>query len=280
LIQGKVFMPKHLQSLEQVKIAAPCTSDWDSMVGNDKVRFCQHCDLSVYNLSALTRRAAEDLLAESKGQLCVKYFRRADGSILTSDDNPPSQARAHVMTGAFTVLLTLNYQVFGQTFVQSGQFQSSQVNLSIEKKAPEIGQQSLTAVIRGSVIAPDGAVIAGARVVILEQAKKRKHSITTDERGEFQLTALPAGSYSLEVAAAGFSEFAVSNLSLAEGDELRIDARLRVGPLICEVVEIRGSVSGDANIGTLAIVRRKSLWDFVLEVVTFPYKQGKKVFSR
>lgn len=35
------------------------------MVGNDQVRFCDHCSLEVHNISLLTRRQAERLLARS-----------------------------------------------------------------------------------------------------------------------------------------------------------------------------------------------------------------------
>jgi len=57
------------------------------MIGNERIRFCGQCSLNVYNLSALTRSEAERLMITAEGRLCVRYFRRADGSILT--DNCP-----------------------------------------------------------------------------------------------------------------------------------------------------------------------------------------------
>ncbi len=42
--------------VDQISIASPCKADWNSMSGNDEVRFCEHCNLSVHNLSALTRK--------------------------------------------------------------------------------------------------------------------------------------------------------------------------------------------------------------------------------
>jgi hypothetical protein len=55
------------------------------MYGNDRKRFCADCKLNVYNLSGMTRREAEDLLARSEGRLCVRFYRRADGSVITAD---------------------------------------------------------------------------------------------------------------------------------------------------------------------------------------------------
>jgi len=37
--------------LKNLTIPSPCTADWDSMIGNDQVRFCGHCSLKVHNLS-------------------------------------------------------------------------------------------------------------------------------------------------------------------------------------------------------------------------------------
>lgn len=55
------------------------------MIGDERVRFCGQCNLNVYNLSAMTRPQAENLIAGSEDRLCVRFYRRADGSILTQD---------------------------------------------------------------------------------------------------------------------------------------------------------------------------------------------------
>ncbi len=72
-------------SLDTVSIASPCSADWNTMSGDHQKRFCQQCQLNVYNLSGMTREAAEELIAESEGRLCVRFFRRADGTLLTQD---------------------------------------------------------------------------------------------------------------------------------------------------------------------------------------------------
>jgi len=55
------------------------------MVGNDRVRFCSQCELNVYNLSGMAKHEAESLIAKAEGRLCVRYYRRKDGSIITRD---------------------------------------------------------------------------------------------------------------------------------------------------------------------------------------------------
>jgi hypothetical protein len=76
-------MSKRTNPLDRVRVAAPCPADWEQMLGDERVRFCGQCSLNVYNLSGMTKREAETLLAKTEGRLCVRYYRRADGTILT-----------------------------------------------------------------------------------------------------------------------------------------------------------------------------------------------------
>jgi hypothetical protein len=55
------------------------------MSGGDRVRFCSQCRLHVYNLSALTRESAEAFLRNAEGSVCVRLYRRPDGTVLTRD---------------------------------------------------------------------------------------------------------------------------------------------------------------------------------------------------
>lgn len=78
-------MPRFNHPLNHVRVASPCQADWDQMIGSEQVRFCGQCNLNVYNLSGLTRDQAESLIVRNEARLCVRFYRRKDGSILTSD---------------------------------------------------------------------------------------------------------------------------------------------------------------------------------------------------
>jgi hypothetical protein len=71
--------------LDTLRLANPCPAAWEEMVGDDRVRFCKRCQLHVYNLSALPRHEAEAFLDEREGRTCLRFYRRADGTILTRD---------------------------------------------------------------------------------------------------------------------------------------------------------------------------------------------------
>ena len=78
-------MARFNSPLDRVKIAAPCKADWEQMIGSDRVRFCGQCNLNVYNLSSMKRDEAESFVARNEGRLCVRFYRREDGSMLTKN---------------------------------------------------------------------------------------------------------------------------------------------------------------------------------------------------
>jgi hypothetical protein len=68
-----------------LRVASPCSASWEEMEGDHRIRFCRHCRKNVYHLSGMNRREAVALVRESEGQLCVRYCRRRDGTLLTDD---------------------------------------------------------------------------------------------------------------------------------------------------------------------------------------------------
>jgi len=76
---------RRLPVLDNLRVAAPCSVAWASMPGDERVRACAECQQHVYNLTAMTRDQAEALIRDKNGKLCVRYFQRADGTILLAD---------------------------------------------------------------------------------------------------------------------------------------------------------------------------------------------------
>jgi hypothetical protein len=78
-------MKTSLELLNDLQVASPCTADWNEMTGDDDVRFCGECEKNVYDLSSLTSVQVRSLILEKKGKLCIRFYRRADGTVLTAD---------------------------------------------------------------------------------------------------------------------------------------------------------------------------------------------------
>jgi hypothetical protein len=60
------------------KLSFTCPMDWNGMRGDDKKRFCEHCQLHVHNLSAMTTQEQDALLSQGSGRRCIAYVKRAD----------------------------------------------------------------------------------------------------------------------------------------------------------------------------------------------------------
>ena len=71
--------------LDEIRIASPCTASWDEMTGTDTVRFCGECQKNVYNISKMTAASAALLVDQNEGRLCVRLYKRQDGTVLTED---------------------------------------------------------------------------------------------------------------------------------------------------------------------------------------------------
>lgn len=54
------------------------------MKGDDRRRFCEQCSLHVYDISAMSKVEAVKFLT-STSDACVRFYRRADGTIMTQD---------------------------------------------------------------------------------------------------------------------------------------------------------------------------------------------------
>src|SRR5215203_982280 len=78
-------MTKQTFDINKLRVAAPCSVSWEAMTGDERARHCDSCQLNVYNISEMTRAEAEDLITGREGRLCIRLYKRADGTVLTKD---------------------------------------------------------------------------------------------------------------------------------------------------------------------------------------------------
>ena len=102
-------MSSFTNPLDSIKVASPCSADWEAMIGNDRKRFCGQCKLNVYNLSGMTRKEAAGLLMNSEGRVCARFFRREDGTILTKDCPVGWAAAKQKMSRVWTAVVSMAF---------------------------------------------------------------------------------------------------------------------------------------------------------------------------
>ncbi len=92
-----------------------------------------------------------------------------------------------------------------------------------------VAQTAGTGSIQGSVSDATGAVVPNSLVVLTEKSTQVKHTVTSGEKGLYSFPNLPIGTYSLDVAASGFSHYLQSNIVLEVGSSISINATMAVG---------------------------------------------------
>ena len=172
---------KFTNPLDNISVASPCPANWDAMFGDDRKRFCGDCKLHVYNLSDMTRTAAENLIQNSEGRLCVRFFRRADGTILTKNCPVGWQAVkrrvSRVATTAFSMIAGLFGGIFAFNLLKERP-QNAEVNLVTTQARYIQGDVATTPLSSGSVAimggAPVGEMILGQRIISKNPSEKIK----------------------------------------------------------------------------------------------------------
>lgn len=98
-------MPE-MKELGVLRVATPCRQSWAKMSGDERVRFCAACKLNVYDLSGLTSDEARALFKSTEGRLCVRFWSRADGTVITRDC--PIAVRWKTWRWAAAAIATIN----------------------------------------------------------------------------------------------------------------------------------------------------------------------------
>src|SRR5689334_19333815 len=92
-----------------------------------------------------------------------------------------------------------------------------------------------TSNIEGTVKDPSGAVLPGAEVKATSTSLAIERTTTTNEEGFYRITALPAGNYTVTVAARGFANGTIQNVELTINRTIALDVQLEVGSVTGQI---------------------------------------------
>ncbi|HEX3094457.1 MAG TPA: TonB-dependent receptor, partial [Candidatus Angelobacter sp.] len=91
--------------------------------------------------------------------------------------------------------------------------------------------------IRGTVTDPSGAVVTNATVTATDVAKGIKHTVATDNNGQYRLTGLQPAAYSVSVSKSGFQSELAKNVVVNIGQTSTVDFPMKVSQ-VSEQVEV------------------------------------------
>ncbi len=213
-------------NIDQLRIATPCPAKWEQMSGNDSVRFCDVCQLNVYNIAGLTRSETESLIASAEGRLCARLYRRTDGTVLTKDC--PVGLRALRMriskraAAVFAMLVGLAGAGFGQQSNAKDDKTVCTEQVKITRTDSTAAQEEKT--LSGNVVDQSGGAIPGAIVTVTNKVTEEVRTTTTDDAGRFEFASLPPGDYSFKIEAFGFQTIQLANVSVEANKVINLNA--------------------------------------------------------
>jgi hypothetical protein len=193
--------------LDSIRVASPCSEDWDKMRGNEQVRFCEHCALEVNNLSEMTRKQARQLVRQSEGRICVRYVKNPQTNApVFADKLYQISRRAGIAAGVLGASLSLSTLTYAQGGAEINPVLKRAVEASVENQTDKDKTESPTGTISGIVTDPTGAVIPNVPIKLLNEKTGEERSTTSDENGYYEFRNVKAGTYGIKAeATAGFS---------------------------------------------------------------------------
>ena len=119
--------------------------------------------------------------------------------------------------------------------------------------------QQLAATLTGNVTDPSGAVVPNAKIVVhSEETGADVRSVTASSSGDFNITNIPAGRYTVTVKSEGFQTFVAGGVILNVAEKHTLDVQLKAGqvsqtievtaentPIQTTTAEESGTVTGD-----------------------------------
>src|SRR5208337_85312 len=112
--------------------------------------------------------------------------------------------------------------------------------------------QTSTGTISGVVSGACGGVVANAEAKATNDATGHAWTAPSGSAGEFHLQNLPAGSYTVEVSAAGFQVFHANKIGVSSGSAYNLPVRLVVESAR-KVVIVKGEVADDYKPANVAV---------------------------
>jgi hypothetical protein len=122
--------------------------------------------------------------------------------------------------------------------------------------ASTLQAQSTFGSIQGTVHDSTGANVAGATVLIVNLGTSAQRTVITGDSGDFILTNIDVGKYSLTVTASGFEKYSLPEISLTARESRRVDATLQLGAE-SQTVTVQGQLENviTTDVSNLAVTK-------------------------
>jgi len=215
-------------NVNNLRIASPCSVGWESMGGNERVRLCHSCHLNIYNTAEMTSNEVETLIKNREGRLCIRLYKRADGTILTKDCPVGFRAYRKRVTRLAGAALATILGLFSTSFGQKEDKDSSNTSITKIVRTVNQGQESE---LMGKVLDPNGAVIPSVEIKLYKEGNKKPVRTKSNEDGDYSFRPLSEGIYKLEIKTDGFHAQKIIGIEVKRNESILLNLVLVPGSI-------------------------------------------------
>jgi len=202
--------------LTNLQIASPCSVDWNTMRGDERKRFCDLCELNVYNVAGMTEKEVRELVSLANGRLCMRLMRRADGSVMTQDCPVGLAAyRKRVARYAGAAMATV-LGLFSVSYGQRNDPRKPATGAKIARTTDKI-------ILIGAIRDPTGLPVSGALVRVSLQVGGPEITSTSDGEGRFYIPLEKSAIYKLEVRVVSFKPYEIDGLKTSQNQQMDLN---------------------------------------------------------
>ncbi|MEP6850152.1 MAG: carboxypeptidase-like regulatory domain-containing protein [Acidobacteriota bacterium] len=195
--------------INNLRVASPCHVGWENMSGDERKRFCDSCSTDVYNISGLTALEVQQLITNRSGRLCIRLYRRADGTVLTKDCPVVFRAYQKRVTRFAGAALAA---IFGLVSISFGQKNKKDEVRDETVQIVRSVVQNQQGFITGMIIDSNGAIIPGATLKLYSKGQKKPITMKSGDDGSYSFSNLAVGLYKLEIKYEGFTRHVLTNI--------------------------------------------------------------------
>jgi len=195
------------------------------MNGDHRIRHCADCQLNVFNFSALSEAEIEDLLQNSEGRICARFYQRPDGTML-AQNCPVGLHRAFRNASRLAASFLSAVFALGPAVAAAVPQQKQNVHLTQIKPIPP---HLILLVLDAS-----GAMVPNAKVCLTNESSNVETCGDTNDAGELRLAGLVHSKYKLVITSPGFRTYTAEGISLPARTPPQYT--LELGALMGEVV--------------------------------------------
>jgi hypothetical protein len=234
---GKPHRESSAIQLDRLRIASPCPARWEQMNGDDRARFCELCNLHVYNIAELTASEARSLIANAEGRICARLYRRADGTVITKDCPVGLRAIrrrvARVAGAVFAAILSLCGGAVAQKMKEGDKACRQQVKITRTATANLTDNGTVV----GTIMDFNGAVVPNASVAIRDAKLRQSVEVKTDDEGRFKFSNLTPGDYQLVISSPWFENVTLKAFKVSAKETVTFEATLLPSVTMGVIVE-------------------------------------------